>query len=87
MFRLRFPEFKACNDAFLQGFLDAAEPFVNAAVFQTRRAEAIGYLAAHRLALSPYGPNAKLVSKMGTTTYGTTYDVILATCTSGYRVA
>ncbi len=41
--------------------------------------------AAHYIALSPYGINAKLVSDAGKTTYGVQFDALLASVTCGIR--
>lgn len=40
---------------------------------QTLTDSAVSYLTAHKLALSPYGQNARLAVKDGTTTYYTHY--------------
>ena len=69
-FKNQYPEFKTCQDPFLQSFLDAAATMISEAVVGTRYDTLHGLKAAHLIALSPAGVNARLVAKDGTTTYG-----------------
>ena len=69
-FRIRFPEFETAPDSLVQMCLDVAAGETDAAAFSTAYDEAHGLLACHKLAISPYGQNARMVSDKGETTYG-----------------
>ena len=69
-FRSTFPEFQSATDVMVQSRLDQAAARMDLAIWGTRYEEGHGLLAAHLLALSPYGQMARMVSKSGTSTYG-----------------
>ncbi len=71
-FRVQFPEFAAAPDAMVQVFLDAAALQIDATVWLTLTDQGHGFLAAHKLALSPYGQAARL-SPTRTAATRTTY--------------
>jgi hypothetical protein len=75
-FRLRFPEFRTASDAMIQSFADAADKDIAADVYGDKADEARLYLTAHKLAISPFGRNARLVNEDGTTTYWSDYERI-----------
>lgn len=68
-FKARFPEFNRLPDVTIQDAINRGVAQTNANVFGTLQDEASAYLAAHFLALSPYGQQARLVAKDGNTTY------------------
>ncbi len=70
-FKARWTEFTPVADALVTSALAEATRECDARVFGTRIDDAIGLLAAHKLAISPQGQAARLVAKDGSTTYGT----------------
>lgn len=76
-FRVRFPELAAASDTFVQAMLDDATLRCSASFWGTLHALGVGYLAAHMLALSPWGQSAKLIDKIGQSTYGIAYNQLL----------
>lgn len=89
-FIAQFPEFDGCTEAFVQRFLDDAETRINRAVWDASSTKPKGdigqkYLAAHLIALSPFGQQARLASESGATTYQAHYaalkrEVALGVC-------
>jgi hypothetical protein len=59
-FRVRYPEFADTNDVQLQRWLTEAESQTPLEVWAEHRDKGICLLAAHYLALSPKGRNARL---------------------------
>ena len=71
----RFPEFRETPPELVQWKLNEAERRTPASIWGHEAArDAQGYLAAHLLAISPYGRDARLQNDDGSTTYGTTRD-------------
>lgn len=69
-FRVRFPELAKLPDATIQDAITRATAQTAAGVWGALADESIGYLAAHYLALSPYGQMARLeINGQPTTTY------------------
>jgi hypothetical protein len=71
-FLIIFPEFVALNaedPTLVTAALARADRRVSDS-WGTRRDDVIALTTAHQLALSPWGRNARLVAKDGTTTYG-----------------
>lgn len=92
-FKAQFPEFArgangptAANDSLLQAMLDAAELEIDRTVWRTKGDQGQMYLAAHKLATSPWGQNAKLVNANGTTTYYGEYARLVHMVATGPRV-
>lgn len=67
-FRVQFPEFKTAPDAFVQGKLDVAALELYSPDLDVSFDQAHGLLAAHKLAISPFGTSARVL-KSGQTTY------------------
>lgn len=86
-FRIQFPEFQFVDDSLVQAMLTAAALSVDVDVWGTKAGQGVGYLAAHKLALSPYGQAARLVAKDGSTTYETHYTDLVAQVSGGFRIA
>jgi Protein of unknown function (DUF4054) len=83
-FKARFPEFNRLPDVMIQDAINRGVAQTNANVFGPLQDEASAYLAAHFLALSPYGQQARLVSKDGSTTYFSHWLRIAQLKSAGY---
>jgi hypothetical protein len=68
-FRARFPEFRTADDTLVSACLAAAAGETDSGEFGAAYDEAHGLLAAHKLAISPFGQAARMVSDKGQTTY------------------
>ena len=68
-FRARFPEFQSQPDATLQDAINRGAAQSDSTIFGDLVDEATGYLAAHFLALSPFGQQARLSGPTESTTY------------------
>lgn len=69
-FKAGYPDFSKAGDAFLIEKLDEAALEVDPAVCGAKTNTIHGLKTARKLALSPFGKNARMVSKDG----GTVYD-------------
>jgi len=69
-----FPEFRNADPSLVASALSGAATMVDACVYGRQYGIAVAYLAAHRLAMSPWGNASKLAltNKQGLP-YGTTY--------------
>lgn len=85
-FLTQFPEFKTADLSLIQAMLDAALLEIDVSIWRTKADQGQAYLAAHKLALSPFGQNVRLVAKDGSTTYYTHYQALRSQVASGYRV-
>jgi Protein of unknown function (DUF4054) len=86
-FQARFPEFKATDTTLVSAALNDAALLIDRCVWGKLAGQGHGYLTAHRLALSPFGQQARMVSKDGkTTTYLTHYKGLVGIVGSGFRV-
>ncbi len=85
-FRVQFPEFKGVTDALVQAMLDASLLEIDAFIWGAKADQGQAYLTAHKLATSPFGQNARMVSKNGETTYEKNYRTLIRQVSSGYRV-
>lgn len=94
-FFARFPEFKDTSTTLVSAALNDAGLQIDRAVWGNLAGEGQGYLAAHRLALSPFGQAARMVSKAGgaskgaeagVTTYLAHYNYLVGIVGSGFRV-
>ena len=72
-FLTHHPEFRPAEVSLIQAKISDAVLRVDASIWGTKTDNGVRLLAAHTLALSPFGQNAKLVSKEGQTTYGQQY--------------
>lgn len=104
-FRAQFPEFNGVSDILVNTMLNAAFLELDTSVwgaYGTSPPAITGgqmgkvdqgqmYLAAHKLAISPWGQNAKLVvnnrSGYQRTTYGQEFALLQRGVTGGFRVA
>lgn len=84
-FVIQFPEFRGADVSLIQAQLDAAALELDTVRWGTLFDQAQGYLAAHKLALSPYGQNAKMAAKDGSTTYMVHFkDLVLKQISPGF---
>lgn len=85
-FRARFPEFSRAGDAYVQGFLTSATARVDEDAFgETLATEAIGWLAAHLMAVTPAGITAGM-STRGDSPYMRQYERICREALGGPQV-
>ena len=82
-FRVRFPEFDAVQDPLVQAALDEADLSIDRDEWKTKADAGQMYLAAHKLALSPYGQQARLVAKDGSSTYEAHYKGLMMSVAIG----
>jgi hypothetical protein len=101
MFRAQFPEANGVSDALVATMMAAAALEIDTHVWgamgvpgglMTKTDQGHLYLSAHKLAVSPFGQNAKMMvdgKKVGyrRTTYGCEFLLLMTSVTSGFRVA
>jgi hypothetical protein len=75
-FRDRFPEFRSADGDMIEAAAAAAEHDITAAEYRDKAGEALLYLTAHKLALSPFAKDLRLVDDTGQTTYWREYHRI-----------
>lgn len=85
-FRKQFPEFINVPDVLITAMLTAAALEVDPEVWGVKADQGQAYLAAHKLALSPWGNNARLVARDGSTTYETHYRRLVVQVARGALV-
>lgn len=87
-FVARFPEFAAAPAEVVQIEIANAARMVNPTMFVEQTDDAVGLLAAHRMAIHPEGEFARLKSKDGIsrTTYGDQYQAMTRNVMPGDRV-
>jgi hypothetical protein len=69
-FIVSFPEFDQVTQAYVQAKIDEADTLLDADAFGADlHYIAVGYKAAHLLAMSPYGTQLQLVNDNGSTVY------------------
>jgi hypothetical protein len=100
-FRAQFPEFNSVPDPLIGTMLQAAYLELDTSVWgaystttaPTKTDQGQMYLAAHKLASSPFGQNARMVSDKGgargymRTQYGQEFKLLQMGVVSGFRVA
>ena len=87
IFLARFPEFEPASPAMVEASLKEAIRNVDSTVFGTKTDDAVSWKCAHLLAISPFGQQARLISKDGETTYGKYFLELARSVTPGFRVA
>ena len=101
MVRAQFPEANGVSDILVSAMLAAAALELDTSVWgmlgqpgglMTKCDQGQMYLAMHKLAMSPFGQNAKMLvdgKKIGyrKTSYGSEFLLLQMQVTSGYRVA
>ncbi len=86
-FCARFPEFEPATEPMIRTAIAEAVNNVDVDVFKTKTDEAVRWKTAHLLAISPFGQQARMVSKEGGTTYGEQFMKLARSVTPGFRVA
>lgn len=79
-----FPEFKLAPIGYVQAKLAEAARQIDVNTWGDKAPDGQGYLAAHLMALSPFGNTAKLTAD-STTTYELHYRRLLQIVSCGYR--
>lgn len=82
-FRTRYPEFETAGDSFLQAVLDEAETELNSAEIGDAFNAAHGLLAAHKVAISPYGVAARMLNEEGKSTYENEFSAVMGRAIPG----
>jgi Protein of unknown function (DUF4054) len=75
-FRARFAEFRTAGDPLVESVLAEATRRVAPEVYGELTNDAVGYLAAHLLAISPFGKNMRLEDDKSETTFWSEYIAI-----------
>jgi len=86
-FLARFPEFEPASKSMIEEAIAEATRGVDAGVWREKADDGIKWRTAHLLAISPFGQQARLMSKDGSTTYGKQFDALVRSVTPGFRVA
>ena len=89
-FIARYPEFKATSTDLVGAMLNDAALMIDCGVWGPKAGQGHGYLTAHRLALSPFGQQARMVipakgTTPATSTYKVQYDELVGIVGSGFR--
>jgi hypothetical protein len=86
-FNVRFPEFvRGGAGPMMLACIKEALTEVSHTTFREKHGMAVLYLAAHKLAISPFGRSQRLVAKDGTSTYLTEFKRILREVTPQWLV-
>ena len=86
-FLTRFPEFRATDTSMVAAALNDAALQIDCTVWGNLAGVGHGYLTAHRLALSPFGQNARMIADDAeSTTYKAHFDYLVGLVGSGFRV-
>lgn len=85
-FKAEFPEFANTENALIQSRLTMATARVNSTVWGSRQNDGIKMLAAHLIALSPLGEQAKLKHENRGTIYGDQFEAMKSEVAFGFRV-
>jgi hypothetical protein len=86
-FLARFPEFEPATEPMIREAIADAVLNVDADIFGTKTDQAVKLRAAHYLAVSEWGKQARMISKDGSTTYGVEFTKLARSVTPGFRVA
>jgi hypothetical protein len=86
-FLARFPEFEPAPPLMIDEAIAEAVTRVDSGVWGNKTDAGVRWRAAHLLAISPFGQQARLVSKDGSTTYGKEHARLMREVTPGFRVA
>ena len=88
-FQNRFPEFNATDTTLVVSALNDAALLIDQSVWGPLAGQGHGYLTAHRLALSPFGQQARMIvdkKNPEMTTYFAHYKQMMSIVGSGYRL-
>lgn len=88
-FRAQFDEFGGVSDVKVSAFLAAAALEIDPTIWGAKADQGQLYLCAHKLTISPFGQNARMLVGKGEglqrTTYGAEYERLVRGVSSGYR--
>jgi hypothetical protein len=82
-FRAQFPEFVNAPDTLVNAMLAAALLEIDTEIWAAKADQGQGYLAAHKLALSPFGNGTRLVINGKDTTYLAHYSALVGQVSKG----
>lgn len=85
-FLVGFPEFGDADADLVEAKIASAALRVGVTVWGDQYADGVMHLAAHMLAISPYGQQARLAAKDGSSTYLVEYERMRQAVTFGYRL-
>lgn len=85
-FREHFPEFEPATPEMVRSAIAKAVTRVDPAVFRDKTDEGVELKAAHILASTQFGKQARLISKEGRTVYGIQFKELVQEVAAGYRV-
>ncbi len=76
-FKVRFPEFRTADDSLVSAVLAESGNELNSEELGDAYNAAHGLLAAHKLAISPFGQSARMVNDEGETTYNREFIAVV----------
>lgn len=82
----QFPEFKDTDSGLVQSKIDDAHRRVDEVVWGGKASMGIAWLAAHLIAMTPIGVNARIGKDKDDTLYRKVFKSMQLEVTSGYRV-
>ena len=85
VFLAQFPEFGNAPPGLVERALDEAALMVDSAVYGTKTNVALGYYAAHLIAINPLGELARLQKDPEKTTYMLAFQRIQRSLGAGFR--
>ncbi len=86
-FLARYPNFEPASKIMIDEALRDAVANVDTGIFGTKTDQAVALKAADILALSPFGQNARMQKKDGSTVWGQQFLALARSMTPGFRVA
>lgn len=86
-FFARYPEFAEAGSELVNACLLEAGATIDQATYGNLYDAAQGALAAHLLAIAPFGQNVRMVAKDGSTTYRKRFDELQRAATCGAAVS
>jgi hypothetical protein len=86
-FLARFPEFEPAGRGMIRAAIEEATRGIDTEVWGDKTDDGVRWLTAHLLAISPFGQQARMVSKEGSSTYGDEHKRLMRSVTPGFRVA
>ena len=84
-FLVEHPEFNSADLNLVQATLTAALLEIDPSVWRAKADQGQAYLTCMKLARSPFGQNARLVAKDGSTVYDLEYRRLVGQVSSGFR--
>ena len=85
-FRVRFPEFADLADSLVTAKIGEAQRRCDAGLWGSKYQDGVFYLAAHLLAISPFGQDARLSQANNETVYYSEHKRLQSMVATGARV-